>query len=106
MAAISHCHFDQRTQPVVVNNQELAAMRQEKPAFYAQVKRGIVLWEAIVVMTPRSAPWWRRQDEDIGFDYHPVRRENARGTKLAVALGAPVSRILPCSQRHSGRYTI
>jgi hypothetical protein len=47
MAAISHFHFDQRIQPVVVNSQELAAMKQEEPAFYAQVKRGIVLWEAI-----------------------------------------------------------
>jgi DNA-binding transcriptional ArsR family regulator len=46
-ATISHFHFDQRIQPVVVNSQELAAMKQEEPAFYAQVKRGIVLWEAI-----------------------------------------------------------
>jgi hypothetical protein len=47
MAAIRHFRFARRIQPVVVNNQELAAMRQEEPAFYAQVKRGIVLWEAI-----------------------------------------------------------
>jgi protein-tyrosine phosphatase len=46
MAAISHFRFARPIQPVVVNNQELAAMRQEEPAFYAQVKRGIVLWEA------------------------------------------------------------
>jgi hypothetical protein len=36
-----------RVQPVVVNSQELAAIKQEEPAFHAQVKRGIVLREAI-----------------------------------------------------------
>ena len=47
MAATSHFHFDRRIQLVVVNSQELAAMKQEERAFYAQVKRGIVLWETI-----------------------------------------------------------
>jgi len=30
-----------------MNHQELATMKQEEPAFYAQVQRGIVLWEAM-----------------------------------------------------------
>jgi DNA-binding transcriptional ArsR family regulator len=47
MAAISHCRFDRPIQPIVINNQELAAMKQAETAFYAQVQRGIVLWEAI-----------------------------------------------------------
>ena len=47
MALISHYHFDRPIQPVVMNNQELAVMKQEEPAFYTQVQRGIVLWEAI-----------------------------------------------------------
>jgi len=47
MAAISHCPLDRPIQPVVVNNQELAAMKQAEPAFYAQAQRGIVLWETI-----------------------------------------------------------
>jgi hypothetical protein len=45
MTVISHCRFDRPIQPVVMNNQELAALKQEEPAFYAQVQRGIVLWE-------------------------------------------------------------
>jgi DNA-binding transcriptional ArsR family regulator len=47
VAAISHFRFGRRIQPVVVNSQELVAMKQDEPAFYAQVKRGMVLWEAI-----------------------------------------------------------
>jgi len=47
MTAISHRRFDRPIQPVVMNNQELVAMKQEEPAFYAQVRRGIVLWEAM-----------------------------------------------------------
>ena len=47
MAEISHCHFDRQIQAVVVNNQELAKLKQEEPAFYMQVQRGIVLWETI-----------------------------------------------------------
>ena len=47
MAAISHARFDRRIQPVVVNNQELAAMKEKESAFYTQVQRGITLWEAI-----------------------------------------------------------
>jgi len=45
MAAISHSGFDRPVQPIIVNNQELAAMKQAEPAFYTQVQRGIVLWE-------------------------------------------------------------
>ena len=47
MAAISHFRFDRPIQPVVVNGQELAAMKQQDPAFYARVQRGITLWEMI-----------------------------------------------------------
>ena len=47
MGMISHRRFDRPIQPVIVDNQELAAMKQEEPAFYAQVQRGIVLWEAM-----------------------------------------------------------
>ena len=47
MAAISHFRLDRPIQPVVVTNQELAAVKQEESAFYAQVQRGVVLWEAI-----------------------------------------------------------
>lgn len=47
MAVISHRRLDRAIQPVVANNQEWAGMKQEEPAFYAQVQRGIVLWEAI-----------------------------------------------------------
>jgi len=46
MRVIGHCRFDRPIQPIVVNSQELAAMKQEEPAFYTQVQRGIVLWEA------------------------------------------------------------
>ena len=34
-------------QPVIVNNQELAALKDRDPAFYTQIQRGIVLWERI-----------------------------------------------------------
>ena len=44
MAAIGHFSSDRRIQPVVVSNQEFAAMKEREPAFYAQVQRGIVLW--------------------------------------------------------------
>jgi DNA-binding transcriptional ArsR family regulator len=54
MAAISHFRFDRPIQPVLVNGQELATMKQEDPAFYAQVQRGIVLWEAIDGLTLRQ----------------------------------------------------
>jgi len=47
MAVISHRRFDRPIQPLVMNHQELATMKQEEPAFYAQVQRGIVLWEAM-----------------------------------------------------------
>jgi hypothetical protein len=33
-------------QPVIANNQELAALKERDPAFYKQIQRGIVLWEA------------------------------------------------------------
>ena len=45
--AIRHCRFDRPLQPVVKNNQEMAAMKQEDLAFYTQLQRGIVLWEAM-----------------------------------------------------------
>ena len=47
MTVVSHCHSERPIQPVVMNNQGLAALKQEEPAFYAQVQRGIVLWEAM-----------------------------------------------------------
>jgi DNA-binding transcriptional ArsR family regulator len=47
MTAIRHCRFDRPIQSVVLNTQQMAAMKQEEPAFYAQVQRGIVLWEAM-----------------------------------------------------------
>ena len=34
-----------RVQPVIVSNQELAALKESEPAFYRQVQRGIHLWE-------------------------------------------------------------
>lgn len=33
-------------QPVVMNNQELVEMKEKDAAFHAQVKRGMVVWEA------------------------------------------------------------
>lgn len=33
-------------QPVVMNNQELVEMKEKDAAFHAQVKRGMVIWEA------------------------------------------------------------
>jgi predicted nucleotidyltransferase len=44
MAVISHHGIDRPIQPVIVTNQELAALKANEPAFYAQVQRGIVLW--------------------------------------------------------------
>ena len=52
MAATSRFRFERPIQPVVVNGQELAAMKQEDPAFYAQVQRGIMLWEMIDELVP------------------------------------------------------
>jgi DNA-binding transcriptional ArsR family regulator len=60
MAAISHFRFDRPIQPVLVNGQELATMKQEDPAFYAQVQRGIVLWEAIDGLTLRQTQEQRK----------------------------------------------
>jgi predicted nucleotidyltransferase len=45
MDAIRRIQVDWPIQPVVVNNQELAALKEREPAFYAQIQRGIVLWE-------------------------------------------------------------
>jgi len=53
MTVISHCRFDRPIQPVVMSNQELAALKQEEPAFYAQVQRGIVLWEVMDELASR-----------------------------------------------------
>lgn len=38
--------LDRAVQPVIVNSQELATLKEREPAFYAQVQRGIVLWES------------------------------------------------------------
>ncbi len=46
MDAIRHCQVGWPIQPIVVNSQELAAMKEREPAFYTQVQRGIVLWKA------------------------------------------------------------
>jgi hypothetical protein len=35
-----------------MNNQEMAAMKQEEPTFYTEVQRGTVLWEAIDELAP------------------------------------------------------
>ena len=48
MALISHNRLERPVQPVVVSNQELATLKQNDSAFYEQVQRGIVLWEAVV----------------------------------------------------------
>jgi DNA-binding transcriptional ArsR family regulator len=44
--AIRSLQVDWPIQPVVANNQELAALKEGDPAFYKQIQRGIVLWEA------------------------------------------------------------
>ena len=46
MALITQNPVEQRIQPVIVNTQELAALKEKDAAFFTQVKRGIVLWEA------------------------------------------------------------
>jgi DNA-binding transcriptional ArsR family regulator len=46
MALISQFPADHRIQPIITNSQELAALKEKDAAFYAQVRRGIVLWEA------------------------------------------------------------
>jgi predicted nucleotidyltransferase len=46
MALIGHSNLDRLVRPVVINNQELAAMKQNDHTFYQQVQQGIVLWEA------------------------------------------------------------
>jgi len=45
MKIISHNNLSRPVQPVIVSNQELAAMKQDDRAFYEQVQQGIVLWE-------------------------------------------------------------
>lgn len=47
MAAVNRSPFRRPLQPIVTNNQELAALKEREPAFYAQVQGGIVLWKAI-----------------------------------------------------------
>lgn len=47
MALISQYPADHRIQPVILNNQELAAVKEKDAAFYEQVRRGIVLWETV-----------------------------------------------------------
>lgn len=46
MALIGYSNFNRLVRPVAVNNQELAAMKQNDWSFYQQVRQGIVLWEA------------------------------------------------------------
>jgi DNA-binding transcriptional ArsR family regulator len=47
MAAIRRYHSGRPIQPVVVNTQGLIALKEREAAFYNQVQRGIVLWEAV-----------------------------------------------------------
>ncbi len=47
MTVISRFSSSRLIQPIIVDNQELAALKEKDAAFYAQVKRGLVLWEAI-----------------------------------------------------------
>jgi predicted nucleotidyltransferase len=44
ITAIGQCPLDRRIQPVITDNQELAALKERDAAFYAQVQKGIVLW--------------------------------------------------------------
>jgi DNA-binding transcriptional ArsR family regulator len=46
MAAIRQHLFGRSIQPMIVNSQELATIKESEPAFYAQVQQGITLWEA------------------------------------------------------------
>jgi hypothetical protein len=40
MAAVSHYYSQRRVQAVIIDNQELAAMKERQAAFYAQVQGG------------------------------------------------------------------
>jgi predicted nucleotidyltransferase len=46
ITALSQFSIGRRIQPMVVDNQELAALKEKETPFYAQVQKGIVLWEA------------------------------------------------------------
>ena len=46
MKIISRYRMNLPIQPVVLNNQELVESKEKDAAFHAQVKRGIVIWEA------------------------------------------------------------
>lgn len=46
MAVISHHPMDRPVQPVVVDNQGMVLLKEQDRAFYAQIQRGIMLWEA------------------------------------------------------------
>jgi len=46
MALISRYPAEFHIQPVILNSQELAALKEKDAAFYEQVRRGILLWEA------------------------------------------------------------
>jgi len=46
MTLISHQYADYHIQPVILNSQELAALKEKDAAFYDQVRQGILLWEA------------------------------------------------------------
>jgi DNA-binding transcriptional ArsR family regulator len=45
MAVMSQHGIGRPIQPIVVTNQELAAIKEDEPAFYAQVQHGILLWK-------------------------------------------------------------
>lgn len=46
IATLNRHPCDRPIQSIVMNHQELAVMKQEDAAFYAQIQRGILLWEA------------------------------------------------------------
>ncbi len=46
MAVISHSDLAQSVQPIIVNNQEFVAMKENDRVFYEQLQQGIVLWES------------------------------------------------------------
>lgn len=45
LEALRHSEMGTRIQPVIVNSQELVALKEAEPAFYGQIQRGIRLWE-------------------------------------------------------------
>jgi len=45
LEALRRFEMGARVQPVIVNSQELVALKEAEPAFYGQIQRGIRLWE-------------------------------------------------------------